>query len=340
MVRLYGPEFDRHHTPDVCFRDLRYRMTLCIASLEHTHSAIVAVNDTMLTLSSGMEVNFHDDTMTKAGWLSDSWRTMYSGDDTSQLTPLMGKVRDALLKPRDAPRHNFRVIVHVWKSVFRQHWEACLNDDRLTRFGVTLQEFLADRSRFSEAERLRIFEEIANYDIPLEILVYGFDDWPHVFVISSPGRARHYDEFGFWTIGGGRQKQLRVLRYLADHRVPVLDCDEMVVRMCEAKFKCEGDGVGATTLVRILYENNELFLRAKEIDEIRYLWKIANKPLASSDLEAAKQLAQAAINNGKWYSVWQDEVRDTKQRLSKLTEWTPPNENALPKEKAGEEAGE
>ena len=189
-------------------------MTLCIASVCDDLTAIVTASDHMLTIEAGEPFAFEtDEVMLKMGHLADGWQMMYSGNDISHVAPLMERIREGLQQSQGDVPHGFRTVAHVCKSVFREHWEQQIDDGLFSRYKTVLAKFLVARASFSPEERLFLFEKVAEFNIPLTFLVYGFGrDWSHIMTIRSPGIAEHYDSVGFWAIGGGTKNKLESFR--------------------------------------------------------------------------------------------------------------------------------
>jgi hypothetical protein len=288
--------------------DTRCLMTICLAAICNDLTAIVTASDHMLTVQADEALTFEADVMLKMGHLARGWQMMYSGDDISHLAPLMGRIRNGLQQARDDEPHGFRTVAHVCNSVFRDYWEQSINEQVFALYDTTKREFLADRSRYNAKERLFLFEKIASFEIPLCMLVYGFGrDWSHIMTINSPGVAAHHDSVGFWAIGGGPERQIRVLETLAREKPMVKDVPNAILDVCDAKFRVEGDGIGRLTTVTILRPDDEYFLDPVAIEELHLLWDATHKPLQGTDREWGRSIVKRAIESATSYNKQQEE---------------------------------
>jgi hypothetical protein len=285
-------------------------MTICLAAICDGLTAIVTASDHMLTVQADGALTFEADVMLKMGHLARGWQMMYSGDDISHLAPLMGRIRDGLQQGEGDGPHGFRTVAHVCENVFRQYWEQKIDKQLFSLYDTTKREFLAaGRSwRNGPKERLFLFEKIASFEIPLCMLVYGFGrDWSHIMTINSPGIAQHHDSVGFWAIGGGPERQMRVLESLARYKPMVKGVPEAILDICDAKFRVEGDGIGRSTTVTILRPDDEYFLDPVAIEELHLLWDVTHKPLQGTDRECGLAILRRAIEGGTSYNKQQAE---------------------------------
>jgi len=190
-------------------------------------------------------------------------------------------------------------------SVFRANLGAgVLNEQVFALYDTTKREFLADRRRYKLQRAAILVREDRWLEIPLCMLVYGFGrDWSHVMTINSPGVAAHHDSVGYWAIGGGPERQIRVLESSRERGRWLKDVPDAILDVCDAKFRVEGNGIGRLTTVTILRPDDEYFLDSVAIEELHLFWDSTHKPLQGTDREWGRRVCvKRAIESATSYN--------------------------------------
>ena len=124
-------------------------------------------------------------------------------------------------------------------------------------YGMTLAQWIREPANFGEREIARINKRIEEYDVGVELIVFGYDsrNVPHVFTVIEPGTSENRDHEPFVVIGSGG---LLAHKSLLSRDLPLASQAEMMCRVLEAKFCAEDDdGVGADC-VRGRYQSTRM----------------------------------------------------------------------------------
>jgi hypothetical protein len=149
---------------------------------------------------------------------------------------------------------------------------------------VGLQQFGADIFA-------RTYNLIETVEVEVTFLVCGFSaDRPCLFTFSDPGIEKNYDLVGFWAIGSGTNSAIGSLFNLKGPALQHRSIEEVVYRVCEAKFYAESAlGVGKTTSAFILESSGDRYM-LDSVDPIRKIWENnSSRPLPNGATEAVQQ---------------------------------------------------
>lgn len=279
-------------------------MTICISAFAGG-KAIVSICDTMATMVGyGGKTVMYDAVMTKYGWIGAAWRSAFTGNDISHLSPVYAQMRDGINAKGRKPPHDFLDVSGISSRAYHNYWERRLNTTFFGRFNTTLQRYMAKPARFSDSEREEIFQAIRDFNVPLSILVWGWDNrGPHILTVDSPGVSNHYDTCGFWSVGATSGI---ALDYLSRCRMGGLTPEEAIVRTFEAKFKAEDPqrGVGPNSDATLMYwdaidfdRERELFFAHEDIEIIKACCSTEAYETTGRTLEEATALVKSAIGN-------------------------------------------
>jgi 20S proteasome alpha/beta subunit len=117
-----------------------------------------------------------------------------------------------------------------------------------------------------------VIHDITDYDLRIELLVYGFDErgFPSTFLVDNPGAARLRETTVYWALGSGFDFAMTVLNSKISHYTKP-DEQTLIYHLCEAKFAAEWDqAVGKSTSITIWYPGEHWgFINDDEIELIR-----------------------------------------------------------------------
>jgi hypothetical protein len=280
-------------------------MTLCLAAVTKDLEAIVTASDTMIGFAGPAGHFSYDACMLKLGFLADSWRVMYAGNDISHLTPVVDHIRRTLFQPSGSPLHPASRVEQVAKDAYRSQWVESLDDSVMRRHGITHSEYFDAMGweRIPPESRRLIAAQVAEWDLELDLLIYGFDnEGPHIFKVSGSGSTAFADTHGFAVVGANEIHDL-VLGHLARKRVNVSSVPEAIIHLCQAKSMVEGQsGIGPATNVTVMDRGDEIFIENSSLEPIRQFLN------AGGSLKEAAQMAGDALTTGLSFNRWQDTI--------------------------------
>ena len=211
------------------------------------------------------------------------WFAMMSADDLTQCVPIIEKAAEYV-----AGRANkLHTIRSAFKRAFSQHLVEMREDTALSKYGLTMKEFLkTGKKKFTE----RMFESICKgmdeVSVGCEFIVTGFDSLkkPHIFHVTNQGADGVYDKPGYHCIGYGRLVADAILYYFGQSIDRSLY--ETIFNVCAAKFMAERcAGVGkATYLYATKYGNHAFAYVSGMIEAIRRAWDDRGCPRAPEGL--------------------------------------------------------
>ncbi|MGD0402322.1 MAG: hypothetical protein ABSB66_03925 [Candidatus Acidiferrales bacterium] len=266
-------------------------MTVCIASFCHREKCIVAVEDSMLSMS---EMSA-DSAAIKHKAIGNSWVAMLAGGDVSPSVPILRDVRKALGKPSS---ESLDEIVSAFQSAYKKQIVQAAETSILSRFDINMAEFRSNGlASFGPELFTRLIYEIEQVTLDLTFLVCGFDQKePHIFTIHGKGDATYFDLAGFWAIGSGQTSALATL-FAAQSSVIFKNLPDVLWMVSKAKFNAETAlGVGKRTTGLVLKENLERYvIQSEKMKEVKDLWEKQRQPdcPTENDVPLSKILKQA-----------------------------------------------
>jgi hypothetical protein len=182
-------------------------------------------------------------------------------------------------------------VVEACERAYRAELERHIDGKILSRYGLTRKEFVRDgRAYFGEEQFARIRLEVDEADLNTTLLVMGFDlkARPWMFTVSNPGVRKHRLALGFHAIGTG---DLLALGTLAQTYDVDLDTDELMYRVCEAKFASElATAVGKKTYaMKLAPDGTQHRLPPERIKPLGERWHRKRPPVPRSTLNAVRQ---------------------------------------------------
>lgn len=277
-------------------------MTVDIATMCANMGAIVAACDVRMTVESEDGTYFYAaEVMAKMASISPDCRMMFAGT-LSNVAPIVEGTKQRLYDSYGKVEHSIDNLVETAQQAYLAEWDQSVSDCITWKFRMTYDDYMGDvgRKQFSEGERVQLDKWIAEHDLDVELLVYGFTlkREPYIYTIDSPRHRTNHAAYGYAAIGSGGDYAEEIL---ATSQVNMADIVPAIVHVCSAKFAAEtDDDVGPGMLAFVLCpDDNEMILRQKELTALRDLWFNGDKPFTGTRLEEALALARSAYDNGK-----------------------------------------
>jgi hypothetical protein len=213
----------------------------------------------------------------KFSGLGRHWACMFACNDISSIKPIIAGVQRALssslYETRDEVSLAFR---NAYKAEIRRKVESSVLPP-----GIDLDDFyMFGLQRLGPDTFNRIFAQIQNVQLEASFLVCGFSgDDQCVFTFTDPGRECDYDLIGFWAIGSGATNALGSLFNLKGAPLRFRSYEEVIWRVCEAKFYAESaQGVGKTTTVFWVGKDDKKIIY--DLSPLHGIWEAtANRPI-------------------------------------------------------------
>jgi hypothetical protein len=247
-------------------------VTICIAATSLRDRCIVAISDRMLSYSDIVPAT--EDATDKVLFVSADWRAMIAGEDINQAQPIIDRVRASL--PKEIGEVSLDAMKRAFRDAYQAELQQQITDRFLGRYGLTLPSFLQNGFQsFGPQEFAKLHESIRCFDLGVQFIVFGLSQGlSHIFAIDGPGAARECSEEGFAIIGSGFNMALSVL---SARSIKQLSLEQLVYRLCEAKFTSEtAGGVGRKTMLLVLSANGFVSLLDPAcIENLRIEWEQA-----------------------------------------------------------------
>ena len=170
-------------------------MTICAAAISSNNPGtgphIITVSDTMV---SGAIISA-DSTTLKIEPFHKDWMAMMAADDLTQCIPIIDKAA----KYFTGRANTLATARAIFKRAFSQHLIEMQEDAALSRYGMTMKEFLrTGKKKLSEKMYESIHQKIDETKVGCEFIVAGFDslERPHIFHVTEEGKDGVYDRPG------------------------------------------------------------------------------------------------------------------------------------------------
>ena len=264
-------------------------MTLCIAATS-SDQAIIVATDGMLSYDF-VSVDTH---MLKAMPGSPSRRYVMAFAGSPSAAQFINLRAFELLGDRD---ETLESVSAAYAAAFRRTLHGTIEARVLAHTGMDHATFIREgREALGDEEFTRLLYQAQSVRLKTDILVAGFDPGRtrRLFIVSDPGgEAVSHEAPGFCAIGSGA---ITALGSLASMHKPTMRWDEVVYRVCEAKFLAESTmGVGKITNVLVMTRENGRILLSKPIDQIREEWWKVRPPIP----DAALRIVKGGIEQGQ-----------------------------------------
>jgi hypothetical protein len=204
-------------------------MTTCVAGALGGGSAIGLVADKML--GSG-------DVESPVGYkiltLHRNWRVMYAGGDTAPARPIVARASaDLDDTSRPSSYEVAAAIANSWKVERLKRAE----NRFLSPFNITMAQFYNEgKSRLTDVQFSKLFDEISETEIDLQLLIAGFDEnkQPSIMAVDMDMRGMPDYMGNFAAIGSGMKSALMMLHWR--NVLPTTPVREGIAYLVEAKL--------------------------------------------------------------------------------------------------------
>jgi hypothetical protein len=303
---------ERRLTPFNSEAFLRQRgltVTICIAASAEL-GGVVAVSDLMISFDD--QIPAPDARLYKQNHLCNGWMILFSTDRITRVAPIIQRVRQRL--PGDGPQNGSTVRDTVCEA-----YRDAVNEEATRRYlwplGIHSLDEFRDKGLTQLGSRTfaNIRRKIERCNLRIHFLVIGHgpdSDRPQIYEIENPGIYHDHQYTGYWAIGSGTAM---ALASITSRPMNCYHVDDVVFRVCEAKFACEtATGVGKSTTVTVLEPNGDLlFLSDETIAKIKDIWKTRAQAPSSPN---ALTLINRELTRGR--QLWA-EAAERRKRISR-----------------------
>jgi len=239
-------------------------MTVCITAISLKDDKVVAVCDRLL---SG-DIHSIEAAATKIRLLHKTWLVCYAGDP-SHTEPVINAVK-LLMTEKSAGEE----VIEAFRTTYRDHRTACVEQAVLSAFGMTMKSFLKSGYRsLGDAVFAKTFEDVQCFDLNFSLLVAGWggSGGRQIFTIENPGVVSRHAVVGAHAIGEGGHLALGHLYATYQKYGSIRD---VAYRALEAKFVAEATrSVGPSTLGVVLSKDGTFAeIPYADIDAMHRLW--------------------------------------------------------------------
>ena len=267
-------------------------MTVCVAARSLRNECIVGACDMMLSRSDD-SIPATDDATVKVLTLSSRWGVMYAGSPTHALD-IVSRAQTVLQTQPRSPNteESMAEMRRVMKNAYQEELRRQIEDNILTRYGMTILEFRrVGRRQLGDAEFAITNKALREFSLRSSLIVCGVDrqNFPHMFTVHSPnGAIVVNDAGGSAAIGTGAQM---ALGSLGSRNINILDVRNLVFRVCEAKFDAEtAHGVGKSTLLTVWRRGFSHTIWGHQTEELREISKrLRAQPAPDDALESIER---------------------------------------------------
>jgi Proteasome subunit len=255
--------------------ELGLNVTICIAAVTRNGMGgdIVAVSDKMI---SATDDSVQATETLKSRQISKAWAMMFAGEGHLFL-PIVRMVKDRLDQGGEED-HDLHTVCDAVTAVYAGLFDAEYTARYLVRYNIpSITAFrTSGLAQFGKEKFERICAGIDEFDLGIQLLVYGYDKKgsPHIFEVANPGFLTDHDLLGYAVIGTGAYMATASLRR---KKMPY-DRASVVYRLLEAKFSAEtASGVGAsTTCFTMIRRGNAIKTKSigyGSVDKLKGIWK-------------------------------------------------------------------
>ncbi len=271
-------------------------MTVCIAGPSTLSNTIFCVTDMMLSMSDSSMSG--DSLAAKMAFFGPNWTVMMAGD-LSPYLEIRERVKEALPKKLSGGALTRYIFAETLKEAFIAERKRRQEAEILSPFDLDFSNYRDEGPKLGPEMYSRILFELREFDLGLSLLVAGFDDnMTCVFKVEGRGIAHNYG--CPWAIGSGDQAAIGYL--FATQTNIFCDADEMLYRVCCAKFSAETSlGVGKETKTVMMRKGKEQeVLSEGDIKAIREDWKKTRQlELPDRKKKIAADIIQAKISQSQ-----------------------------------------
>lgn len=211
------------------------------------------------------------------------WFAMFAGDDTEYAGPIMRKML-RLLAATETPTVD--QVAVAFTETYQEQRARVAEEQILGQYGLTMNQFSAALITDDNESLRNLKQRIERLEFSLSFLVCGFDKRarPHIFAVTNPGLAKHYDHIGFWSIGSGSDAAINnLLRRKYRDTNPL---GTSVYLLAESKYVAESYfGVGEKTAIFGLKSDGTMMLILRRANKIREIWINEGQPPMPENLD-------------------------------------------------------
>ena len=245
-------------------------MTVGIAAITGSGEHIVTVSDRMI--SSGGIIQAADDATLKQRRIAKTWGLMFSASDANLFLPI---VRAAAGQLNQESEYDLVKIQDAVLLAYQNLFDSEFTSTYLSRYNMaSVNTFMnIGLSQFGLERFSQICDQIATFDLEIDLLGYGFDadKTPHIFQVCNPGKIINHDLLRYAVIGSGSWMATAALRR---KKMPY-NLAETTYRVLDAKYSAEtAPGVGRSTTVFSFDKNGKTkSLGYGSHDKIKDIWE-------------------------------------------------------------------
>ncbi len=250
-------------------------MTVCIAGICKSLQGLVAVADQMITFG---DISV-DGTGEKINPLHRNWFAMYSGNDITDVRPILDSATIILCS--ENRERALDEVGGTFELAYARRHQQLIEYRVLVPSGFEGLDDFHERGKKSltSAKFNQILRRIDAVMPGCEFLIGGFDSQgiAHLLLQKAKSPYRCFDDPGFWAIGSGQSEAVSSLLFQADKLGFGINSSEeaCIYHLLAAKFTSESNKfVGKETHVLIRrFNESPVYLIPEAIDHIREIWQ-------------------------------------------------------------------
>lgn len=266
-------------------------MTVCIAAIakDGNESVIVSTSDNKITAGG---LYSQDLGAFKVRRIHQNWFAMIAGQ-FSQHRAICEAISSELENIADP---SLGEVTKAATNVYVKETRRFAEESILSRYGLSMVEFLGSRKQIGDSLFERTWVEISQINVGCELLMYGFAQYfnmrrAHIFTVSNPTSDKptfvtEHDSPSFAAIGSGAYAAESIM-YSCGH-INVRDLATTVYETCVAKCFAEtaSDVGDMTTVIIMKSDGTNLDVEANLGNWVRDRWR-KNRTLAVSQEDVA-----------------------------------------------------
>ncbi len=269
-------------------------MTICIAARSQKDECIVAICDKMLSYDDLLPAT--EGAAEKAFWVHRFWYAMMAGDPAFAL-PVIRRAQKRIVEKTGTGLSTLDENTSAFRRAFQEQLQQEVEDRFLSVYKMDLEAFKKDGYQMlGPQEFAKLHNDIRTFNLDVQLLVFGLgaDRFGHIFEVndSTGAHITEHDLRGYAAIGSG---QYMAMGSLVARPLPQLPVEQLIYRLCEAKFTSEtAHGVGKETALMVLYRNGRVsMVKPSLIDTIRLQWE--NERKAEVQYYVAEMIKKALL---------------------------------------------
>lgn len=168
-------------------------------------------------------------------------------------------------------------IAEINRQLYMQMRNAKMEQDILSRYGLTLQNFYQMNNMLSPNIIAQISQAMGLYDYGLSVLIAGVDNsGAHIYRIDNPAHMEVYDAIGHCSIGSGELHAIST--FVANDYKMDLDLNHVVALTYQAKKLSEkAQGVGEKSDIYVISKDGYKQLSKDDINKLDVIFEKQSK---------------------------------------------------------------